>query len=184
MKSAHELNNRLKKQFPQNGPGAALSITQRGRGIYKNVVGYADIELRVPLTSDMAFRVGSITKQFTAVSILLLAQKGHFCLDEQINDYLTNLPKTTAGITIRQLLSHTSGLPNYTDRKEYQEIILKLYYRSYTEFTATIVITSSYHMSTNFRQMDGAAGLSRFLLYGRNRHSHAIRKPYRKPYCR
>ncbi|HWF19729.1 MAG TPA: serine hydrolase domain-containing protein, partial [Verrucomicrobiae bacterium] len=68
----------------------------------------------VPVTKDTVFEIGSITKQFTAACVLLLAQEGKLSLDDKINDHLKVAPTNWSNITVRHLLTHTSGLPNYT----------------------------------------------------------------------
>lgn len=93
--------------------GAAL-VVERGRVIHKKAFGYADFEWKIPNTPDTKFRIGSITKSFTAILTLQLAERGKIKLDDPVTDYLPDFSIKTAGkITIRQLLTHTSGLPDY-----------------------------------------------------------------------
>ena len=75
----------------------------------------ADLELGVPLQPDMVFRLGSITKQFTAAAILLLAEEGKLSLQDPIEKYLPGYPTQGHVITIEHLLTHTSGIQSYTD---------------------------------------------------------------------
>lgn len=94
----------------------AVLVSQEGKVIYKKGIGLANREWNIPNTADTKFRLGSITKQFTAAIILLLAEKGKLKLDQKITDIIKDYPaKTGDRITIHHLLTHTSGIPNYTD---------------------------------------------------------------------
>jgi CubicO group peptidase (beta-lactamase class C family) len=94
--------------------GSAL-VADNGKVIYKKGVGLANMEWNIPNTPDTKFRLGSITKQFTATLILQLAEQGKIKLDGKLIDYLPEYRKDTgAKVTIHNLLSHTSGIPSYT----------------------------------------------------------------------
>jgi CubicO group peptidase (beta-lactamase class C family) len=86
--------------------------------------GSANLEWEVPNTPSTKFRLGSITKQFTAASILLLEERGKLKLDDPIKKYETDAPAAWDRITIFNLLTHTSGIPNFTDLPEYQTMQL------------------------------------------------------------
>lgn len=105
----------MKETFPADGPGAAVIVVKGGEVVYEGAVGMADIEHGVPLTAESVFRLGSITKQFTAAAILLLAEREQLSLDDPITKYLPDYPTHGHTITIRHLLTHTSGIFNYTD---------------------------------------------------------------------
>lgn len=95
--------------------GTAL-VAQNGEIIFKKGYGMANIELGTPNTPEMKFQIGSITKQFTATAILQLQEKGLLSLDDPITKHLPEYPQETGDkITVRHLLSHNSGIPNYTD---------------------------------------------------------------------
>lgn len=100
--------------YPADGPGAAVIITQGGRTIYARGRGLADVEARTPITPDNVFRLGSITKQFTAVVILQLVQEGRISLDDPLSRFIPDYPQPGASATVRQLLNHTSGIQSYT----------------------------------------------------------------------
>ena len=100
-------------------PGAALLVQKDGRTIIRKGYGMADLELGVPVAPDMVFRLGSITKQFTAVSILLLAQDGKLGLQDEITRFLPDYPTQGRKITVEHLLTHTSGIQSYTDMPEW-----------------------------------------------------------------
>lgn len=91
-------------------PGVALAVIKDGRLVKRKGYGLANVELNVPVTSDTVFDLASLTKQFTATAILLLAEEGKLGLDDKIGRYLPNAPATWDAITVRHLLTHTSGL--------------------------------------------------------------------------
>lgn len=105
----------LEKTFPADRPGAAVIVVKDGRTVYRGARGMADLEMGVPLQPDMVFRLGSITKQFTAVAILMLAEEGKLSLQDPIEKHLPGYPTQGHVITIEHLLTHTSGLQSYTD---------------------------------------------------------------------
>jgi CubicO group peptidase (beta-lactamase class C family) len=100
-------------------PGAAIIVRKNGQTVIRKGYGLADLELQVPVEPDMVFRLGSITKQFTAVSILILAQEGRLGLQDEITKFLPDYPTQGRKITIEHLLTHTSGIQSYTDMAEW-----------------------------------------------------------------
>jgi CubicO group peptidase (beta-lactamase class C family) len=84
--------------------------------------GYADVEWNVPNIPEAKFRLGSITKQFTAASIMLLQERGKLNVHDLVDKYMPNPPAAWAHITIFNLLTHTSGIPNFTSFAEYPKI--------------------------------------------------------------
>jgi D-alanyl-D-alanine carboxypeptidase len=112
---AEEVDELIKTQMAEHKiPGLALAIVQEGKSIKTAAYGFANLELSVPVTPDTVFEIGSITKQFTAASILLLAQDGKLSVDDKIGRYLSPIPETWQEITVRHLLTHTSGIKSYT----------------------------------------------------------------------
>lgn len=103
----------LLKEFKSNEPGGSVIVVKNGTIIYKKGAGMADMELNVTVTADMIFRIGSITKQFTAVSILQLADQGKLSLSDPLTKYIPDY-QIKEPITIEQLLNHTSGIKSYT----------------------------------------------------------------------
>jgi CubicO group peptidase (beta-lactamase class C family) len=95
-------------------PGLALEIIKNGKCIKRAGYGLANLEWQTPVTPRTVFEIGSITKQFTAAGILLLAQEGRLSLDDRISLHLKDTPEAWKDITLRNLLTHTSGLKNYT----------------------------------------------------------------------
>jgi CubicO group peptidase (beta-lactamase class C family) len=105
----------LQAAYPADGPGAAVIITKGGRTLYAGGRGLADVETRRPITPDSTFRLGSITKQFTAVAVLQLVQNGRISLDDPVSRFLPSYPGPGGAATVRQLLNHTSGVPSYNE---------------------------------------------------------------------
>lgn len=99
--------------------GSAL-VSEHGKVVLKKGYGYANFEWNIPNEPDTKFRIGSISKQFTAMLIMQLAEKELVKLEGKISDYLPYYPKETGEkITIHQLLTHTSGIFNYTNDPEF-----------------------------------------------------------------
>lgn len=96
-------------RIPANGPGAAVLVAQGKQVIFRRARGRAEIELDVPLSPDHTFRIASLTKIFTAASILKLAETGKLSLDDSLARYFPDMPDA-GRITIRQLLNHTAGI--------------------------------------------------------------------------
>jgi len=96
-------------------PGCALAVQKEGVVIYAKGYGMANLEAAVPNTPDTIFDIGSVSKQFTAMAVVLLAEDRKLSLDDDIREYLPEIPDYGTRITIDQLLHHTSGLRNYTD---------------------------------------------------------------------
>jgi len=104
----------LKASFPADGPGAAVIVTDDGRTVYAAGRGLADVETKRPITADTVFRMGSITKQFSAAIVLQLAAEGKLSLDDKLSKFLPDYPKPGADATVTQLLNHTVGVQSYT----------------------------------------------------------------------
>ena len=91
-------------------PGAAVAVLQNGNVLFMKAYGAANIELAAPVQTSSVFELASLTKQFTAAAVLLLAHEGKLRLDDPLTDYVEQAPKSWHGITVRHLLSHTAGL--------------------------------------------------------------------------
>ena len=112
----------MNANFQPDEPGAAIIITKEGKDIYKKGFGMANLELDVQMTPEMIFRLGSITKQFTAVSVLLLKEQGKLSVKDDIRKHLQDYPTNGELITIENLLTHTSGIPSFTEFPNILEI--------------------------------------------------------------
>ena len=96
-------------------PGCALSVMKDGKIIYERGYGMADLDHNVPITPTTVFHVASMSKQFVAASILMLARQGKLSLDDPARKYIPELPDFGTPITIRELMHHTSGLRDQWD---------------------------------------------------------------------
>jgi CubicO group peptidase (beta-lactamase class C family) len=99
-------------------PGCALSVMKDGKIIYERGYGMADLDHDVPITPHTVFHVASMSKQFTAASIVMLAQEGKLSLDDPVRKYIPELPDFGVPVTIRELIHHTSGLRDQWDLLE------------------------------------------------------------------
>jgi CubicO group peptidase (beta-lactamase class C family) len=104
----------LASAYAPDGPGAAALVARGGEILFLDATGMADLELGVPLEPDMVFEIGSITKQFTAAAIMMLAEEGKLAVGDPITKHLPDYPSYGRGITIEHLLTHTSGIVSYT----------------------------------------------------------------------
>ena len=95
-------------------PGVSVAIVKHGRTVLAKGYGYSDLENDVPATQQTVYRIGSITKQFTAASIMRLAEQGKLSLDDTLQKFLPQIPTQGNRVTIRHLLNHTSGIRSYT----------------------------------------------------------------------
>jgi len=98
---------------PKHEPGCSVGVIQDGHFIYRGNYGSANLEYDIPLSSESIFRIGSVSKQFTAAAIVLLAEQGKLSLDADVHDYLPTLIDYGHPVTIRQMLWHTSGMSDY-----------------------------------------------------------------------
>jgi CubicO group peptidase (beta-lactamase class C family) len=100
----------------------SVLVARDGQVIYNKGYGSADLEWEVPNSPGTKFRLGSVTKQFTAASILLLEERGKLNVNDPVKKYLPGAPAAWDKITIFNLLTHTSGIPNFTGFAEYQKL--------------------------------------------------------------
>ena len=98
----------------RNIPGAGIAVVKNGKIVKKQGYGLANVELDVPATADTVFEIGSVTKQMTGAAIMLLVEDGKVNLDEKISKYLPNTPDAWKNVSVRNLLTHTSGIKSYT----------------------------------------------------------------------
>jgi CubicO group peptidase (beta-lactamase class C family) len=96
-----------------NTPGAGLLVIRDGKVLIKKAYGLANIETKTPITPDTCFLLGSVTKQFTAMAVMLLAERGQLRYDDPLAKFFPQFPPYAQKITVRNLLNHTSGLPDY-----------------------------------------------------------------------
>jgi CubicO group peptidase (beta-lactamase class C family) len=97
----------------EDGPGCALGVIRDGALLFTRGYGYANLDHDVPISSTTIFDIGSTSKQFTAAAIVLLAQRGELSLDQDVRDFIPELPEYDETVTIRHLIHHTSGVRDY-----------------------------------------------------------------------
>jgi len=94
--------------------GVSVAVVKNGRTVLAKGYGFADLENDVPATAETVYRIGSITKQFTSAAIMRLAEQGKLSLDDTLQKFLPDFPSQGNRVTVRHLLSHTSGIKSYT----------------------------------------------------------------------
>lgn len=104
-----------------NGPGGVFLVAKAGKPIYQKAFGKANVELNVNMNTANIFQLGSITKQFTAIAILMLEEKDKLSTNDPISKYIPDYPNGNQ-ITIHQLLNHTSGIKDFTKMKSIAQI--------------------------------------------------------------
>lgn len=108
-------------------PGVSLAVVRDGEVVLAKGYGLADVELDAPATPDTVYQLASVTKTFTAAAVMLLVRDGKLALDDKIGDRLADLPEAWRPVTVRQLLSHTSGIKSYTSVEGFHKTTRKDY---------------------------------------------------------
>ncbi|ESU19812.1 beta-lactamase [Flavobacterium enshiense DK69] len=120
-----KIDSIIQKEFSEiNEPGGAFLIAKNGRILYEKAFGKSNLELNVNMTTENVFQIGSMTKQFTAVSILILEKQGKLNINDPISKFVPDYPSGNE-ITIRHLLTHTSGIKDFTKIKTISDIAQK-----------------------------------------------------------
>lgn len=109
-----KIDNLVKKTYTEDGPGIAIIIEKNGTTYYKKTFGKSNLELNKNISTETVFQIGSLTKQFTAVAILMLEEEGKLNLNDNILKYFPDYPTNGNDITIHNLLNHTSGISGRT----------------------------------------------------------------------
>lgn len=115
----------LSQSFSENKPGVSVLARKEGETIFRRGYGLADLEHNIPIEPDMVFRIASITKQFTAVLIMQLVELGNIALDDKITKFFPDYPAHGNEITVKNLLTHTSGVKNFQELDDFQEHLYK-----------------------------------------------------------
>ena len=110
--------DQLFKGFDSAKPGCAVGVYRAGEVLFSKGYGLADLRANAPITPYTVFNIASLSKQFTALAVALLARDGRLSLDAEVQDYLPELPRFESPITVRHLVHHTSGLRDYGALKE------------------------------------------------------------------
>ena len=118
---AVQVDDYLSGLVKQNRFSGAVLVARDGRVLLSKGYGFANLELEVPNTPQTRFRLGSITKQFTAAAVLLLQEQGKLDVQDPVCKYVENCPAAWQTVTIHHLLTHTSGIPNLTAFPDYQK---------------------------------------------------------------
>jgi CubicO group peptidase (beta-lactamase class C family) len=108
----------FKRAIKENYPGASVLIAQDGKILYENGYGLANIEKSIPIVPQTTFRIGSITKQFTAAAILKLQEGGKLSVQDKLSKYIPDFPRGDE-VTLHHLLTHTSGIGSFTDTPDF-----------------------------------------------------------------
>ena len=111
-----KIDNLLSEKFQADNTGAVFLVSKNGRPIYRKALGKANLELEIDMQPENVFQIGSMTKQFTALSILMLEEQGKLDVNDKVITYLPDYPNGK-NITLHHLLTHTSGIKDYTKMK-------------------------------------------------------------------
>lgn len=114
----------LREEAKPDMPGLAVLVAREGQVLFQGGYGLADVAKQTPITPDTKFRIGSVTKQFTAAAIMKLAEQGKLSIDDPLAKYFPDVPNAQE-IKLRHLLTHTSGLGSYTDRGDFFKGVTK-----------------------------------------------------------
>jgi len=107
--------DRIMQTYAGSVPGASVLVVRNGTPVVRKSYGLANLEEKTPATPRTNYRLASVTKQFTATAILLLAEDGRLSIDDRLRRWLPSLPASDDAITLRHLLTHTGGLIDYED---------------------------------------------------------------------
>lgn len=119
---AEKIDALVAKEYKADEPGVVVRVQKDGKVLFEKAYGMADMELGVKMQPDHILRLGSITKQFTAVAVLMLVQEGKVSLSDDLTKYLPDYPTGGRKITVAQLLNHTSGIKSYTSMADFTQI--------------------------------------------------------------
>lgn len=114
-KAVDESVDAMMRDYAGDVPGASVLVIENGKPAVSRSYGYADLEARVAASPQTNYRLASVSKQFTAAAILLLAQDEKLGLDDPVRKWLPSLPASADAITLEHLLTHTSGMIDYED---------------------------------------------------------------------
>ena len=109
-----KIDQLMSDQYKADDSGATILIAKKGEVVYRKAFGKSNLELDTDMIPENVFEIGSITKQFTAVGILMLLEEGKLSLDDEITKFIPDYPTQGTKITVHHLLTHTSGIKSYT----------------------------------------------------------------------
>lgn len=140
---ARDVDAILSAKFTPGQPGVAAIVVKNGKVVYRKAYGLANLELQTPMRPEMVFEIGSVTKQFTSAAIMLLVEQGKIGLGDDIRKYLPEFPDKGSTITVENLLTHTSGLKDYTEDQGWAKLMRQ-------DLTATEIIAITKDQPLNF----------------------------------
>ena len=103
----------LASVVPHGGPGAAVMVISSGQVVHQKGYGFADLAELKPITATTTFDLASVSKQFTTMAIMMLAERGKLSYDDTITKFFPELPEYAKSVTVKHLMTHTSGIPDY-----------------------------------------------------------------------
>ncbi|AXG70187.1 penicillin-binding protein 4* [Kordia sp. SMS9] len=121
----NQIDQLMSDQYKKEASGATILVAKDGKVIFRKAYGKANLELDIDMIPENIFEIGSITKQFTAVGILMLLEEGKLSLEDEITKYIPDYPTQDTKITIHHLLTHTSGIKSYTSMDSLREYARK-----------------------------------------------------------
>jgi D-alanyl-D-alanine carboxypeptidase len=137
-------------------PGLQVAVFKDGNAVLVKSYGSANLEQRVPVSNDSVFRIGSVTKQFTAVALLLLVEEGKVSLQDKLSKYYPNFPRAD-DITLEEMLHHTSGIYNYTSEPNFaNDGMVHRTTEEMVEFIAKLPKTQDFEPGTNWSYSNSA----------------------------
>ncbi|HWP52800.1 MAG TPA: serine hydrolase [Pyrinomonadaceae bacterium] len=113
---AAAMDREMSAVYQPDNPGAAVVVVKNGQVIFRKAYGMANLELQVPMKPEMVFRLASVTKQFTAVAIMMLVEQGRLWLHDDLTKFFPDYPTAGRKITVENLLTHTSGIKDFMNK--------------------------------------------------------------------
>ncbi|CAI2766740.1 serine hydrolase domain-containing protein [Flavobacterium collinsii] len=117
-----KMDQLIASKFKPENPGAVFLAVKKGKVVYRKAFGMANLEMGIQMQPEFVFEIGSMTKQFTAVAVLILAEQGKLKLDDEITKFIPDYPTHGNKITLHHLLTHTSGIKDFTSMKAIKDI--------------------------------------------------------------
>lgn len=117
-----QIDDLIANEYKQDEPGGTILIAKDDKVIYRKGFGMANMEHNIAMKPEMVFEIGSISKQFTAVAILMLVESGQLTLQDEITKFIPDYPTNGKKITVHHLLTHTSGIKSYTEMEKWAKV--------------------------------------------------------------
>src|SRR5687767_4503825 len=117
-----KIDEYLQASATHNSFSGTVLMARDGKPFFTKGYGFANVEWQIPNAADTKFRIGSVTKQFTSMLVMLLREQGKVKLEDSVCVYLEPCPETWKPVTIHHLLTHTSGIPSYTGLADWRKV--------------------------------------------------------------